>query len=214
MKKLKISASALQIRIASLPVGKDLKVIKLTRSEAFGFNDFFSSFDDLKKKYGAQKVLHEGEMYNGYVAIVYGSRSVDVVYMYGRLLRIDPSEATICYNYMRAEVIRQGKAWEITTEDAVPCFNYVWTFNNCRFDGEARRLQEVVKDRILKRNYSEADIDIIMSMDPECVSTSLKYKLEKALLSSESICELTESEDLLLRSYLGEELYRKFFCAV
>ena len=63
---------------------------------------------------GAQKVLHEGEMYNGYVAIVYGSRSVDVVYMCGRLLRIDPSESTICYNYMRAEVIRQGKAWEIS----------------------------------------------------------------------------------------------------
>jgi len=107
---------------------------------------------------GAQKVLHEGEMYNGYVAIVYGSRSVDVVYMCGRLLRIDPSESTICYNYMRAEVIRQGKAWEITMEDAVPCFNYVWTFNNCMFDGEARRLKEVVKDQMLKRNYSENEV--------------------------------------------------------
>ena len=77
MKTLKIFRSALQIRNASLILGKELKAIKLSEPEAMAFFD--KPWTDVVKQYGSDKLLKENEDYTGYVAVCYGFRT-DVIY--------------------------------------------------------------------------------------------------------------------------------------
>lgn len=219
MKKIKIFPSALEIRIAEMPVADEFKAVKLTYDQAMSFQSKFTSFEELLTEYGIANRLQVGEFYEGYLAVYHWSGHVEVVRMNGLIRKIAPTVANGILNYRFAENIRAGLAWECIylTEDSsicLGCFNYVWTFRDCRFTYEVSRMKEVVGDKILQRSYSSDDINRIVAMEPEVVDEELKTKLVTALLTDEKIVVLSDDEDMVLKHYLGGSYYKSFFSEV
>lgn len=204
MKKLRIFPSQLEIGNAQMPAVKEFKAIKLTYEQAMAFDHKIKNFDELIAYYGAANRLSIGEHYEGYIAVPY-SWGVDIVHLSGYLKNIPPAEAVFYFDYGRAQIVREGRAWTVRYQDSQigDCpgrFNYVWTFNGCRFAETITCLQ--------KDNYLSSDINA------EAMDKALKSKLINSLIGSH-IVELTDEEDYLLKVYLGKNsYYRDFFTEV
>ena len=189
MKKLKVIVSALEIHDSSLVLGKTLPIVKLSFEEAMRFKDHFQSFEELRDFYGSDKVLQEGEEYDGYVAVFYRFRT-DVVAMKGLLEKRNDAYLWGSDPDMKS-AIEQGRVYFCTCYDGdVPYggkFRYVWTFGDCRF-------ASTISDLRTRRHLS--------GEDPEKLSESLKQKVINAAIKDEKF-EVTESECLVLKTYLG-----------
>lgn len=206
MKKLKINPSKLAIRRAEIPAEAEIKAVKLTYAQAMAFDSSqVMTFDELLANYGYNQ-LRAGEVYNGYIAVLYSWGRADVVYMQGYLEKISPKEADFCFDLNRAKMIREGRGWTVCwqTSDGEICqgeFSYVWTFNGCRFAEEITRLQ--------KGGYLSPEFN------PDTMADMLKGKLISALQTDEKIIDLTDNEDFILRVYLGaHSYYKEFFTEV
>ncbi len=206
MKKLKVFPYRLEIRSAEFPAETSFKAVKLSFKEAMDFKDNgqFHSIEDLIAVYGADKVLNANESYDGYIAVVYSWGRANVVRMNGFVTKVDPKYACGCLNSSYAELIRDGRAWEVCfatkTGTTVGAFQYVWTFRDCCFQSMIVREHEQET-----RSYK--------GIDAEVMDKTLKDKLVAALVSSDNVIELTDEEDMVLRHYLGN-YYKQFFAEV
>ena len=196
MKKLKVMVSHLEIRDASLVLGQSVQAVKLSLEQAMNFRDRFKSFEEMRDFYGSDKVLKEGEQYDGYIA-VRNSFCAEVVAMNGVLEKRNDAHLWQSNPDMKT-AIEKGFAYFCTYyHEKGRCagkFRYVWTFGDCRFDDWANKLR--------KLGYLNGE-------DPKELSETLKEKLIKGAINDE-ICELTESEHHVLKTYLGT-YYKDFF---
>lgn len=207
MKKLRINPSKLEIRTASMSFGKTFCAVKLSQQEAFAFDSAkYHNFDDLLAAYGAHNQLKEGELYNGYIAALSHWGKIEVVVMRGKICKIDPKTAIGCLNYSLAEAISKGMAWECiypledgqTTQGT---FNYVWTFRDCQF---ARHI-------IWCKQRCNTGFN---TLDAYATDKQLKDKIIKALQTEDKIVEIDDTEEMVLKMYLGTSYYTRFFCEV
>lgn len=201
MKKLKISSYQLEIRHAQMPVGTEFKAVKLTYEQAMSFDHRVTNFNKLVACYGTASQLKPNEHYDGYIAVPYPWGKVDVVRLDGYIQRINPNEANSCFDPKKAQLIRENKCWTARHKasgggDYPGRFNYVWTFNGCRFAETIATLKE--------KGYLPADTDI------SAADKRLKDKLVSALCG-DKIVEVSDNEDLILKVYLGENSYYKSF---
>ncbi len=186
MKKIKINIAALAIRDASRNFGgQEPLIIKLSLAEAMDFAGNFSSFEEMKQKYGADRLLKKEEEYKGYAAVYYNEYRQDVVFMEGFLKKL-PSGYGDGNEYA---ILRHGK--EATLSGV---FLYVWTFRGCTFAQWAEELKKVNR--------------LPQSTTSHLLDATLKDKLVNALLGNYAL-ELTDEEFTVLKSYLGE-YYRRF----
>lgn len=219
MKKLRIFASALEIRNAEFPVSNEFNAVKLTYDQAMNFSDVASSFSELVAKYGEENILNVGELYEGYVAVYYWTGRVDVVKMSGQIQKIAPAIANTVWDYRLAENIRAGKAWECIypTREGSICmgvFRYVWTFRNCTFAKDIAWTQSKLRDVRVRNFYSPEAIACYDRINAEAMDAELKGKIIAALLTEERTVVLEDTEDMILKHYLGSEYYNAFFCEV
>lgn len=204
MKKLRICPSHLEIRMATMPEGKEFKAVKLSPKEAMAFcSSDYRTFEDLLAKYGANNQLNPGELYNGYAVVFYCWGRMEVVAMRGVIRRVDPKTPIACGDYHFAEVVRKGLAWECVYplgegRYGQGAFKYVWTFRDCTF---ARHI-------VWGKEHGWLGYE---NLDSEAVDKSLKYKIVAALQREEKIVELNNVENAILMNYLGEYSYYKTF---
>ncbi len=196
MKKLKVIVSALEIHDSSLVLGKTLPIVKLSFEEAMSFRDHFQSFEELRDFYGSDKVLQEGEEYDGYIAVFYRFRT-DVIAMTGVLEKRNDANLWWSDPSMKS-AIEQGRVYfcnyRYDSGLSAGKFRYVWTFGDCRFESTVQDLRS--------RHYLPGE-------DPEKFSEALKEKVINAAIKDEPF-EVSESEYLVLRAYLGH-YYDDFF---
>ena len=196
-KNLKISVSALEDMIAKTPRGSEFKAVKLTYEQAMAFESYNASFDELLAIYGSSNRLKPNEHYDGYIAVSHRWGEVSIIHLIGALQRIDPSEAVNYPDEDKAEVIREGICWRVICQnsDGSSCpekFNYVWTFNKCKFAKTIANLQE--------------EYWLPSDMDAEATDKILKDKLIAALCGNK-IVEVSYAEDDILKEYFGEDLF-------
>lgn len=204
---LKINPARLEIRPQQLPVGKEIRIFKISYSEAMNYSARYSSFEMLLAKYGEQSLLKEDEFYDGYALVVYPYIYPRVVKMYGKLQPIPPHEANSCFNANFAKIIRSGDAWKVVAEGG-EYFQYVWSFNDCQFARSIKETQESIKKR--PNTYNKQEREVYETLDAVAVDATLKQKIVTALLTKDKIVELAEAENMVLRHYLGEYYYRFF----
>lgn len=201
MKKLKIRSSELAIRRAQMPTVSEFQAVKLTYEQAMDFDPEISTFDKLVARYGTANQLKVSEAYKGYIAVSYPWLRIDIVYMDGYVKHIDPSDASLYFDYQKAKLIREGRGWTVRyqTDDGHDCpgrFDYIWTFRGCHFASTISDLQ--------KSGYLPAE------MNAEAADKQLKDKLVAALTGNK-IVEVTNDENLVLKAYLGTHSYYKDF---
>lgn len=187
MKKIKINIAALAIRDASRNFGgQEPLIIKLSLAEAMDFAGNFSSFEEMKQKYGTDRLLKKEEEYKGYAAVYYNEYRQDVVFMEGFLKKL-PSGYGDGNEYA---ILRRSKDATLSG-----VFLYVWTFRGCTFAQWAEELKKVNR--------------LPQSTTSHLLDATLKDKLVNALLGNYAL-ELTDEEFTVLKSYLGE-YYKRFF---
>lgn len=195
MKKLKVMVSHLEIHDASLVLGQTIQAVKLSFEQAMNFRDRFKSFEEMRDFYGSDKVLKEGEPYNGYIA-VRNPFYTEIIAMNGFLEK--KTDAGLWADYYTKSAVEQGHVYcctyQYATGPGAGKFRYVWNFGDCRFADWANKLR--------KLGYLNGE-------EPEELSEALKEKLIKGAINDE-ICELTESEHHVLKTYLGT-YYKDFF---
>ena len=202
MKKLRISTSNLEIRVAQMPVTSEFKAVKLSYEQAMAFDHHVTNFEELIACYGASSQLKVNEHYEGYIAVPYSWGRVDIIHLCGKVQQIDPNAAKYFWNESKkASLVREGKCWYVQWQntDGTTCpgkFNYVWTFNGCCFAQTIIDLQAT--------GFLPSDID---AKETDKV---LKNKLISALCGNK-IVEVNDNEDLILKIYLGEYSYYKSF---
>lgn len=187
MKKIKTNIATLAIRDASRNFGgQEPLIIKLSVAEAMDFVGNFSSFEEMKQKYGADRLLKREEEYEGYAAVYYNEYRQDVVFMEGFLKKLPSGYG----NSNEYAILRHSKDATLSG-----VFLYVWTFRGCTF---AQWAEELKKVNLLPQSTTSHLLD-----------AALKDKLVNALLGNYAL-ELTDEEFTVLKSYLGE-YYRRFF---
>ena len=200
MKNLKIFSSSLEIRTAQMPVCSEFKAVKLSYEQAMAFDHQITNFDELIARYGAANQLKPNEHYEGYIAVPYPWGKVDVIHIVGAVQKIAPDEARYYLDADKAKLIREGKCWQVrymTSDGDCPGrFDYVWTFNGCRFSSTISDLQ--------KKGYLPSD------MDADATDKLLKDKLITALCGNK-IVKVSDNEDFILKVYLGKYSYYKSF---
>lgn len=205
MKTLVIYPTRLSIRRAQIPANEELKMFKVSYEEAMAFKGNKVTFEELVSRYGVASQLKAGEFYTGYVISFYWWGHAEVVYLNGYLQKIDAKYANVVHDYKLAEQIRKGCAWECrypTKEGSTNGqFDYIWTFQDCRFAEDIR--------------YAQEHGGYFTGIDADAMDGMLKQKLINALTSKEQVITVTEDEDKVLRHYLGSNsYYRQFFVEV
>ncbi len=204
MEKFTINVSALEIRKADLILGKEPRIVKLSFEQAMGFRCHFSSFEEMLEAYGAKNRLPLDEYYDGYVAVYYSSYRQEVVHVNGMLRRCMYSGAMLMWApYEIKEAATKGELYEVlypldNGEFISGLFNYVWTFNDCRFEQWAVYLQ---KEKLLSEIVNPYEIEV-----------SLKRKLTQLLVNKEPL-ECDPIENLVLFSY-APDYFSRFFTKV
>lgn len=204
MEKFKINVSALEIREASLILGKEPRIVKLSFEQAMAFCCHFSSFEEMLEAYGAKNRLPLDEYYDGYVAVYYSSYRQEVIHMNGMLRRCMYSGAMLMWApYEIKEAATKGGLYEVLypldNGKFIPgLFNYVWTFNDCRFEQWAVYLQ---KEKLLSEIVNPYEVEV-----------SLKRKLTQLLVNEEPL-ECDPIENLVLFSY-APDYFSRFFTKV
>ncbi len=200
MKKLRISESQLEIRVAQMPICSEFKAIKLNYEQAMAFDHQITNFDELVARYGMASQLKINEHYEGYIAVPYPWGRVDIVHLIGAVQRINSNEAKYYLDADKAKLVREGKCWQVrykTSDGDCPGrFNYVWTFKGCHFSSTISDLQ--------RKKYLPSD------MDADATDKLLKDKLVSALCGNK-IVKVSDEEDFILKVYLGEYSYYKSF---
>jgi hypothetical protein len=193
---LKPHATALALYDASLVLGKEPCVIKLSFEQAMSFDEKFDSPEEMISFYGKENLLELGEFYEGYVAVYYSSWRQMVISFKGSLQRV--SNLNDCYWLPQnmIEAAKNGSYYSVTySNGACGAFQYVWTFNGCNFASWARMLK--------KKGFLPAEVSA------DTISDSLKKKIIAALVNNEAF-SLSENEGLVLKTYLGN-YYETFF---
>ncbi len=197
----------LEFRNTEFPFGEDFRAVKLSIQEAMAFSGSnVKTFDDLLTRYGANNKLKVGEYYNGYLAIYFWYGRAEVVKMRGHIQRVDPKTPIGGPDYVYRNAVRKGLVWEciLSLEGGKtaqgPCKD-VWTFRDCAFANSILRGK--------KRGQKGYE-----NLDSEVIDKSLKEKLVEALQKEEKSVELTDEENMVLKHYLGEERYKRFFVKV
>ena len=196
MRKLKIIVKNLESAQTSLPYVSELGMVKLTFAEAMTLDETLS-LKQLVAKYGQDRLLKEGEVYDGYLAVPY-RMDMKIIKMSGCVHRIPESEAEHAEEYL-VQTIRAGKAWWIINPDN-PLhegkFVKVKTFADCSF------LETILKLR--------AGTDDLQDVNPKALNKSIQDKLMAAVLRENKIVELTDDEDKVVHFYFMEN-YRHYF---
>ena len=197
MRKLKIIIENLESGKAFLPQVSKLGMIKLTFVEAMTLTEDLS-LEQLMAKYGQERLLKEGEVYEGYLAVP-NRLNTEVIKMRGCVHRIPENEADNAEYYFITKAIRDGKAWCVIDPDG-PLrkgkFVKVRTFAMCSF-----------LDTILKLR---AGTDDLQDVNPKALNKSIQDKLMATVLSENKIVELTDDEDKVIHFYFMEN-YRHYF---
>ena len=187
MKRIKVLKSNLAIREASTIFPKGWKALKLNETEAMSFNldHENASFDDLIKTYGANKVLHENEMYEGYI-VIYSPLMNQVFHLRGMIKKVtNPSGLSLApYNIRQA--FENGTLYDVYyqhDEAIIPgSLRYVWTFGTTFFEKVTTKESA---DRLREKLINGAIFD--------------------------KVFEITDEENKILLQYLGKTYYDKFF---
>ena len=164
----------------------------------------FSSFEEMLEAYGAKNRLPLDEYYDGYVAVYYSSYRQEVIHMNGMLRRCMYSGAMLMWApYEIKEAATKGELYEVLypldNGKFIPgLFNYVWTFNDCRFEQWAVYLQ---KEKLLSEIVNPYEVEV-----------SLKRKLTQLLVNEEPL-ECDPIENLVLFSY-APDYFSRFFTKV
>ncbi len=195
MRKLKIIVKNLESAQTSLPYVSELGMVKLTFAEAMTLDETLS-LEQLVAKYGQDRLLKEGEFYDGYLAVPY-RMYMKIIKMRGCVHRIPESEAERAEEYL-VQTIRAGKAWWIINPDNLRegKFVKVRTFADCSF------LETILKLR--------AGTDDLQDVNPKALNKSIQDKLMATVLSENKIVELTDDEDKVVHFYFMEN-YRHYF---
>lgn len=197
MRKLKIIVKNLESAQTSLPYVSELGMVKLTFAEAMTLNETLS-LEQLVTKYGQDRLLKEGEFYDGYLAVPY-RMYMKIIKMRGCVHRIPEDEADNAGYCFMTKAIRDGKAWCVIDPDG-PLregkFVKVRTFADCSF------LETIVKLR--------AGTDDLQDVNPKALNKSIQDKLMATVLSENKIVELTDDEDKVVHFYFMEN-YRHYF---
>lgn len=196
MRKLEIIIKNLEIYQTFLPYVSELGMVKLTFAEAMTLSGELS-LEQLVAKYGQDRLLKEGEVYDGYLAVPYRRMDMKIIKMRGCVHRIPESEAEHA-EYFMTQVIREGKAWCVINPDNLRegKFVEVRTFADCSF------LETILKLR--------AGTDDLQDVNPKALNESIKGKLKAAVLCENKIVELTDDEDKVVHFYFMEN-YRHYF---
>ena len=194
MKKIRIFLPNFETSPATIPLG-EFKAVKLSREEAATFSGAeVKTFEDLLEKYGANNQLRPGEYYNGYLAVFYWWRHIEVILMRGKIRRLSPVLDEIAKLSKKIHDLK----WEcVKAEGEQGDFNYVWIVNDSCF------AKQVLDEQ--KRGNSDYE-----ALDAAAIDKALKSKIVAALPKEGKTIELTDGENLVLKDYLGE-YYNKFF---
>lgn len=209
MRKLKFNVDQLvkerrQYFAHIFPHEADVQLIKLTYDEAMTFDEPILDYGETPVDlYGQDRVLKEGEFYDGYALWTYKFCywHFTVVKMRGAISRIQASEADKGIYGYTADEIRAGKAWQIVCppENGKKrdwYFVNVLIFTNCYF----AEMVDKIKDCS----------DELQDVDSYKLDESLRGKLVAALLTDEKVVTLTREEDMVLHAKLGRA-YKAIF---
>ena len=202
MRKLKFNVDQLvkerrQYFAHIFPHEADVQLIKLTYDEAMTFNEPILDYGETPVDlYGQDRVLKEGEFYDGYALWTYKFCywHFTVVKMRGAISRIPASEADKgIYGYSSYE-IEAGEAWRIeeVSENGQKRgwdFVNVMTFTDYDFSEMVTKIQDCS--------------DELRDVDPHKLDKVLRGKLVEALLTDEKIVMLTREEDMVLHAKLA-----------
>lgn len=209
MKRLKINVDELvserrQYFAHIFPHQASVQLIKLTYDEAMTFDEpILDCGETPVDLYGQDRLLKEGEFYDGYALCTYKFCywHFTVVKMRGAISRIPPSEADKGIYGYAADEIRAGKAWRIECppengQKRDWYFVNVLTFTNYSFS----EMVEKIKDCS----------DELQDVDPHMLEENIRGKLVAALLTNEKVVTLTREEDMVLHARL-ERAYKRIF---
>ena len=187
MKQIKTLEANLAIREASLIFPYGWKAVKLNREQALRFNtdDEVLTFEELVQKYGSENIIKEGEMYTGYV-VAYTPVLNQLLYMCGAIKKLTDASAVIFADYSSKQAFQNGTLYEVYYQQNNVCstgsLRYVWPFGSTLFE------------KITTKEHAE----------------TLKNKLIEGTISQDFF-EITDEENKILRKYLGNRYYEKFF---
>ena len=184
MKKLKIIKEGLIEADLFLDPLENVKVFKLTEEQAFsyGFFEEDADFNELVAKYGNDKILSEGEFYDGY-AILYEERSNELIRMCGSV------ESFGEFEELPNLALNNAKLYQLCYENAndqetTGYAKYVRTFGNARFE--------------------------IVGNCSDSLADTLRQKLVEGAISGNTI-ELSDEEYRIIHEYFPASEFSELF---
>lgn len=172
MKNFRINREHLNFCPASLRLGREPKIVKLSMPQALYFKERFTSFEEMLQIYGANKQLKIGENYCGYAAVFNACWQQEVVFLDGEL---HPADKDGCYTCLNS-----------ADKNNTGTFMKVYDFNKCDYASWIGMLQL----------HGKLD----NKLSPDDINAKIKEKLLDSIIN-DGILKLTDTEYFIIFSY-------------